>query len=151
VLSLVGGVLAAAGAFLAAWRWPTRGRRIQDHVALLKDLPTDAASQRERLLNLLDLEMVAYDERERVWLSRQFSMACLYGLRLVAPLCVLAWIAFGAVTLAPSLHAGGSRLSLLTAGILTGAAGLFLAIVGFGAWRELEQARKAQTARIRRE
>lgn len=62
LLGLVGVALTAAITFATTWRWPTLHRRIQDHVALAKDLPE---SHRDPLLSLLDEEVAQLVARER--------------------------------------------------------------------------------------
>jgi hypothetical protein len=149
ILGLLGGALTALGAFLAAWRWPTRGRRIQEHVGLLKDLPADADTQRNTLLQLLDAEMDAYAGRERVWLATQLPMACLYGLRLVAPLGGLVWAAWLTLTLAPSLGGAAARPPLLITGFALLGVTLLLLGLGIPAWSRLHAIRAAQEDRER--
>lgn len=65
VLGLVGVALTAAVTFLTTWRWPTLRRRVQDHIALMKDLPADSGEPLRQLLED-EVEVLARMERRRL-------------------------------------------------------------------------------------
>lgn len=61
-----GALVTASVAFLTGWRWPTLRRRVQDHAAIVKDLPEGTG---HGLRRLLEDELVEYAARERLWLT----------------------------------------------------------------------------------
>ncbi|SFU04637.1 hypothetical protein SAMN05660657_05057 [Geodermatophilus amargosae] len=67
--------LTAAITFATTWRWPTLRRRVQEHAALLKELPPETG---EPLRKLLDDETRRLAARDRRRLEDPAVVAVLY-------------------------------------------------------------------------
>lgn len=86
VLGLLGVAITAAVAVATTWRWPTLRRRVQDHVALVKDLPEGYGAP---LRELLQDELAEHARRERLVLDHAQWMLLQLALRVTLTAAVL--------------------------------------------------------------
>jgi hypothetical protein len=64
-------VLALVGVLVSSRNWPTLGRRIRDHTALVKDMPSEVSTELRALLTDEVAELVRRDRRRLdPWLGR---------------------------------------------------------------------------------
>src|SRR3712207_3782442 len=96
LLGLAGVLVTAIIGFITTWRWPTLRRRVQEHAAIVKELPDGASSALGQLLEKESTKLAKQDE----WKLDPVDNAFTYIIRAQWTVAVGAWIALPVFALA---------------------------------------------------